>query len=483
MIRRTVQGVQTISQIACFANPGNRRRRGEIVPMSFKVTAVLLTAGLLLCTGCGSSSSSEGTGSERVAGFEPIPEDATIEALAAASAEMEGGGAGTADSAGTSASGTAGDGAAGDGAADADGAQSAEEGDGSGAFAAVFTGDVLLQDYTMAIYDQSGLDGLLAQELQEEMADADLVMINEEFPFGTGGTAADKTYTFIADPSYVSVLTDMGVDVVSLANNHVLDYGTSVLSQTFTTLDAAVIDYLGAGESLERAMAWASYDLNGTAVAVLSASRVIPETSWDVQNSQPGVFSTYDASLLTAQIQAAKAENDLVIVYVHWGVENSETPEEYQRTLARQYIDAGADLVIGTHPHVLQGIEYYKGVPIVYSLGNFIFNYTIPQTVMLKITYGDALAAKKEDVSWAAAAAEEEETLGKTIDPADESDSGDASVSSDSAGLTLQLIPAAASNAHTYLLEGNAAQSLYDSMESISFGVNIDENGYVYPAE
>ena len=89
--------------------------------------------------------------------------------------------------------------------------------------------------------------------------------------------------------------------------------------------------------------------------------------------------------MLLEQIQAAKAVNDYVVVYVHWGVEREEFPKDYQKELGRQYIDAGADLVIGSHPHVLQGIEYYKGKPIVYSLGNFVFGSSIPKTMLLKV--------------------------------------------------------------------------------------------------
>ena len=405
------------------------------------VAGIVLAAMLVIgCAGEGSSAS-EGlsdAGSSAAVGFEPIPEDATPEALEAAADFADDAGsskdAGSSEDIGTDVS--------------SEEANDAEKDILSGetdaaAATLVFAGDFLLQDYTMAAYDQSGLDGLLSESLREAVQSADLAMVNEEFPFGTGGEAADKTYTFQADPAYVRVLTDLGVDIVSLANNHILDFGQDVLSQTFATLDGAGIDYVGAGETIERAKAWISYDLNGISAAVLSASRVIPEVSWDVRNSQPGVFSTYDSALLVEQIETAKQENDLVIVYVHWGIESSDTPEDYQRELAYEYIDAGADLVIGSHPHVLQGLEYYNGVPILYSLGNFIFNYTIERTALLEAT----------------AQTEGEETE-----------------------LTLRLIPAAASGARTYELEGDAAQELFSYMESISFGVSIDEDGYVYAA-
>lgn len=309
------------------------------------------------------------------------------------------------------------------------------------AFTMLFAGDVYLQDNITAAYDADGLSGILSEDLQEEFSAADLVMVNEEFPFGTGGEPAeDKQYTFRVDPSYVTILQEMGVDIVSLANNHVLDYGQDVLSQTFETLDAAEIAYVGAGESIERAKDWVSYEFGTTSVAVLCASRVIPVIDWDVRNSQPGVFTTYDETLLVEQIEAAKEENDLVVVYVHWGVEKSDEPEDYQRQLAESYIDAGADLVVGAHPHVLQGIEYYEGVPIVYSLGNFMFHETIDSTALLKVTVEDG-------------------------------------------ELSLALVAAKASDSQTYALEGDAAQEVLSYIESISFDVQIGEDGTVSPAQ
>ena len=308
-------------------------------------------------------------------------------------------------------------------------------------FTMYFTGDVLIRDGSDSIYDSQGISGLVSDDLLYEMQNADLCMINEEFPFGVGGTQApDKQFTFKADPKYVQAFLDMGVDIVSLANNHVLDFGADVLSQTFTTLDEAGIDYVGAGETLERAKAWESYDLGGTSVAILSASRVIPVVEWNIENSQPGLFCTYDPTMLIEQIEAAEAEHDLVVVFVHWGIERAAYPEEYQREMAKQYIDAGADLVIGNHPHVIQGVEYYKDVPIVYSLGNYIFNPSNQATAALKV-YVD----------------ENQE-------------------------LSIQMIPVATSNYKVYATEDAAKAELISYLKSISFDVDIDADGYVSQA-
>lgn len=202
-----------------------------------------------------------------------------------------------------------------------------------------------------------------------------------------GGTQAeDKQYTFRTDPSYSSIFTDMGIDIVTLANNHVLDYGQEVLSQTFQTLDEKGILYAGAGESVEEASALRTIEANGETYGFLAASRVIPVTSWNVENSQPGVFTTYDKTALVHAIEKAKDNCDFLTVYVHWGIERNTMPEDYQTELAHAYIDAGADLVIGAHPHVLQGIEEYQGKMIFYSLGNFIFNQSIEKTMLVRVT-------------------------------------------------------------------------------------------------
>ncbi len=324
-----------------------------------------------------------------------------------------------------------------------------ESGQGTGAlevvetaepFTMLFTGDVLMKSATESIYDSEGIEGLFSPDLLNEMQSADLCMINQEFPFGVGGTKApDKQFTFKSDPKYVQALLDMGVDVVTLANNHVLDFGPDVLLQNFETLDNAGIDYVGAGDSIARAKEWKSYEINGTSVAVLGASRVIPVVEWNVDNAQPGVFCTYDPAQLVEQIKAAKAEHDLVIVNVHWGLEGKAYPEEYQRLMAREYIDAGADLIVGNHPHVIQGVEYYKDVPIVYSLGNYLFNQNNKPTAVLKV-HVDELQ-----------------------------------------NIRLQMIPIATSDYQIYASEGQAATDMIDYIEELSYALSLDEEGYVCP--
>jgi len=165
---------------------------------------------------------------------------------------------------------------------------------------------------------------------------------------------------------------------------------------------------------------------------------VIPVTEWNAGENKPGLFTTYDPTALIAEIETAKLQSDYVIVYVHWGIEKKNHPEEYQRKMAKQYIDAGADLVVGSHPHVLQGMEYYKGKPIIYSLGNFMFYSNIPQTALLKVTLQKGDSVKTE------------------------------------------LLPAKAENGTTFIIEDTKEiQQFYKYMTDISYGVTFDKSGAI----
>jgi poly-gamma-glutamate synthesis protein (capsule biosynthesis protein) len=306
-----------------------------------------------------------------------------------------------------------------------------------------FVGDINLDESSKPVskYDGEGkgILGCISPELVEEMNAADLMMLNNEFSYSLRGTPAeDKSYTFRANPERVNILKEMGVDIVSLANNHALDYGMDALEDTFATLEDAGIDYIGAGDTLDRAKAPVYYNIGGKKIAYLAASRVVFAMDWYATDTQPGMIGTYDPSLLLDQIREADKSSDFVVVYVHWGVERTNYPTDYQKSLARQYIDAGADAVIGCHPHVLQGLEFYKGKPIAYSLGNYWFNNTTREAGLLKI-YLNADGSTK-----------------------------------------VKLLPTMGKDTYTYLLENAADREAYfDFMKEISFGVDFDEDGYV----
>ena len=254
----------------------------------------------------------------------------------------------------------------------------------------LFAGDLFLTDILQEKYDRNGISAAATSDLLSITRGADIFMLNQEFPFGTTGEAMeDKQYTSRVDPKYVSILPELGADIVTLANNHMLDFGRGPLAETLTALDGAGILHVGAGQNLEEAKALKTMEAGGRVIGFLGATRVIPEHSWTASRSNSGLFTTYDPTKLLGEIQAAKQQCDYVVVYVHWGIERNTEPEEYQKSLARQYIDAGADAVIGAHPHVLQGIEYYQGKPIFYSLGNFIFANRTYETMMAELTITD----------------------------------------------------------------------------------------------
>ncbi len=300
----------------------------------------------------------------------------------------------------------------------------------------MITGDVELSEYVQRNYNASGATGVVSEEMLQELSSADVLEINNEFCFSERGEQApDKQFTFRVNPSYVSLLNEMGVDVAGLANNHVLDFGKDALSDTFTTLSDAGIEYTGAGTSREDASKLIVKEVNGKKYGFLAASRVIPVGSWNVDNSQPGVFTCYDTTALCNAITAAKTQVDYLFVCVHWGVEHTTELTDYQVANGHAYIDAGADAVIGSHPHVLQGMEYYNGKPIFYSLGNFIFNENINSTMAVKFVFNEA---------------------------------GD---------VTVSLLPAYASSAKTYLAEGEKAAGILNYVNGLSSTVNVAEDG------
>lgn len=302
----------------------------------------------------------------------------------------------------------------------------------------LFTGDVLFANSFANCYNGGGIDAVLSQDMLDIMTQADITMVNEEFPFSSRGTKMeDKQYTFRADPSYVKALTEMGVDIVSLANNHILDYGKEALSDTFATLDAEGILYAGAGDSLERAKEVQLIEKNGKTFGFLAASRVIPVVGWNIENGAPGVLATYDETRLVEAIEEARDQCDVLVVFIHWGVEHQSTPEAYQRSLAQSYVDAGADLVIGAHTHCLQGIEYIDGKPVFYSLGNFIFGTDISQTMAVQVTV------------------DEDNTL------------------------TCRLVGATASGGQTRVMSDEQQRQLNSYVQGISSGVTVEEDGTV----
>ena len=228
------------------------------------------------------------------------------------------------------------------------------------------------------------------------MQSADIMMANNEFPYSDRGSPTpNKTFTFRADPKDVHIMKDIGVDIVALGNNHMYDYGPDALIDTVDTLNDAKLPFVGAGKNFEEAAHPAYFHANGHVISFVSATQIErygnPDTKEATADS-PGVLRTLDPKKAVAAIQEAKANSDFTIMYVHWGSESTDLVEKSQRELARAYVDAGADLIIGDHSHCLQGIDYVDDVPVFFSLGNFWFNSKTLDTCIVRVTLDENCA-------------------------------------------------------------------------------------------
>ena len=201
-------------------------------------------------------------------------------------------------------------------------------------------------------YDKYG-EAYFFEKFYDIFSQDDLTIVNLECVFTDESDRVDKKFNIKGHPHYTGILTSSSVEVCSLANNHTEDYGPASFEDTKSALDAAVIAY-----AYEDVVAYYTTEA-GVKVAMLSAKLLS-----DKDEKEP---------ILMATLQKARSEADLVIVSCHWGTENTHELTKYQKNTAHKLIDAGADLIIGHHPHVLQGVEYYKGKVICYSLGNFSF--------------------------------------------------------------------------------------------------------------
>lgn len=308
-----------------------------------------------------------------------------------------------------------------------------------------FAGDIMFDDsYTiMNTYKNAGSDitQCMSSDLIDEMRNADIFMLNNECTFTTRGTPIPgKTYTFRGKPEHVKILQDIGADIVSLANNHAYDYGEVSLLDSMDTLKGASIPYVGAGQNIEEAARPVYFIANDIKIAFLSATQIErvenPDTKGATENTA-GVFRCKEPEALCAAITEAKANSDFVVVYVHWGTENETTIDWAQEAQAPLYAEAGADLIIGDHPHCLQKIAYVGDTPVIYSLGNFWFNSKTIDTGMVKVTINEDGIQQ------------------------------------------YQFIPCLQSGCKTTLLSGSEKERVLQEMRDLSSDVTIDENGYV----
>ncbi len=308
-----------------------------------------------------------------------------------------------------------------------------------------FAGDISFAEgyANMGALEKQGNDirNCFDEFILKEMQDADIFMLNNEFTYTDRGTpTAEKTYTFRAKPESVKYLHDIGVDVVSIANNHVYDYGEVSLRDTMKTLEEVSMPYVGAGRNKEEAMKPVYFIVNDMKIAYISATQIeqgdYPDTPGAGENTA-GVFRCWNDTAIYDVVREAKEEADFVIAYIHWGTELSETLHWAQPDQAKKLVEAGADLIVGDHPHCLQEIAYIDSVPVIYSMGNFWFNSKTQDTGILKVV-----------------------------------------INSD--GLqSLQFVPAIQSGCKTSIASESDYSRILNYIQSLSPTINIDNGGFI----
>jgi poly-gamma-glutamate synthesis protein (capsule biosynthesis protein) len=211
-----------------------------------------------------------------------------------------------------------------------------------------------------------GVDGLFTRD--------HLTIINLECSPSEVGRVADpnKKWSFRCPIAALAPMRAAGIDVANLANNHAGDMGPAALLDGRANLIAVGIDPVGAGRDLDEAGLPAVVEVEGWTVAVVGLSRISGGPGWYARSGSPGVAPA-EAATIAESIGAAESQADLVIVTVHWGDGGSGVPNPADRDRARAMIAAGADVIIGHHPHVLQPLEMIDGVPVFWSLGNFVW--------------------------------------------------------------------------------------------------------------
>lgn len=310
----------------------------------------------------------------------------------------------------------------------------------------LFAGDVGLIEGFANLEQLLQRGGDISQGFDENTLDvmrsADIFMINNEFTYTNRGTPTpDKTYTFRCKPEYVHYISDMGADIVSLANNHTYDYGEVSILDTFDTLENAGIPYVGAGRNIDEAIKPTYFVINDVRIAFISATQIErvsnPDTKGATENSA-GTFRCFYDDRVCDVVKEASECSDYVIAYIHWGTELEVEPDWAQLELAPKLQAAGADLIIGDHPHILQKIDYIEDTPVIYSMGNYWFNSKTLDTGLFEVV-----------------------------------------LNSDSTVKSVRFIPAIQSGCRCNIQTGTEKTRIINYMQSISSGITIDEDGYV----
>lgn len=308
-----------------------------------------------------------------------------------------------------------------------------------------FGGDILFDDeyavYSKLLQNGGQINAGIDQSLINIMKSSDVTMVNNEFPYTDRGTPTEgKTYTFRADTSTVHLLTDMGANVAGIANNHAYDFGRESFLDTLDTLEAAGIPYTGGGRNISEASAPLYFVIDDIKIGIIASTQIERLDNPDTRgatDTEPGVFRCLNPDRLLKVVSEMKEKCDFVVVFIHWGTESTNEVDWLQTDQAPKIAQAGADLIIGAHPHVLQPIGTSGGIPVIYSLGNFWFN-------------------------------------------SKELDTGLIQASVDTEGIrSLRFIPCRQTGCRTYPATGEEYNRILNDMRAMSAGVTIDDEGYI----
>ncbi len=243
-------------------------------------------------------------------------------------------------------------------------------------FSILFVGDILLANEAERHIHKKGLNYPF-WKIKEELLKYDFIFANMETPITKRGRpVVDKPFIFRISPENAECLKDLWIDAVSISNNHLMDYNTEGMKDTIAALDRLNIRHAGGGRNLTQARRPALLKYGGLSIVILAYCDRPPKEYYATK-SLPGI-APLDLDIIREDIAAYKHKNTFVVISLHWGIEQTHVPQSYQIRAAHAIINAGADAIIGHHPHWPQGIEMYRGKPIVYSLGNFINGYINP---------------------------------------------------------------------------------------------------------
>lgn len=256
-----------------------------------------------------------------------------------------------------------------------------------------FAGDVSLDTkwnwsplYVHSNNRENLLEAAFSENLSQRMLDADLFCLNLESPFvSEGGRAIDNFWRHYSAPENADILSILGADLVNIANDRIYDYSAKGLGDTINALQDTDIMYVGAGEDLEDATLPRYLIAGGRKIAIVASTA--PTTAPEATENSEGLIYSSKSKHFISMIKKAEENADYVIVYIDWGNGNNERADDAQKNLAYSFINSGADIVIGCRSMVMQSIEYYKGKPIIYGLGNFWYETDVHNTIFLEIKF------------------------------------------------------------------------------------------------